>query len=271
MRPSGPRATGLGMARLVFLTSRAVTGLCVVVLLLAAVFDVQAARYTVGRAPAEFAKRLDPGLRGDYGRVLGVAHNAGDDLGAATRAVAYGADAIEIDVRGSGNELFASHDAPIPLLEDIFFRGPTLAEAWQAGQLRGTVLLHLKEHAPAYLERVRTFLLSHPRRRVIIQTASPTTLRWARRRLPFAERLLLVFTATRARTLRTDPRQLADADGVSVRESLLTRGLLAWLQRRQLTTFAWTVDDEARLNQLVGRGVDGVITDRLDFMTLLGR
>src|SRR4051812_452763 len=176
MRPSGPRATGSGMGRLVFLTSRAVTVLCVVVLLLAAIFDAQAARYTVGRAPAEFARRLDPGLTGHYGRVLGVAHNAGDDLGAATRAVAYGADAIEIDVRSSGGELFASHDAPIPLLEDVFFRGPTLGEAWRVAQLRGTVLLHLKEHAPAYLERVRAFLLTNPRRRVVIQTNDPATL-----------------------------------------------------------------------------------------------
>jgi glycerophosphoryl diester phosphodiesterase len=259
------------VARLVFLVSRAVSVLCVVTLLVAAVFDAQAARSTAGRAPAEFAKRLDPGLTGHYGRVIGVAHNAGDDTGAATRAVAYGADAIEIDVRSSGGELFASHDAPIPLLEDVFFRGPSLGEAWRVAQLRGTVLLHLKEHSPAYLERVRAFLLAHPRRRVIIQTARPSTLRWARRRLPFATRLLLVFDARRARALRTDPRLLADADGVSARESLLTRGLLAWLRRRHLTTFAWTVDDEARLNQLVARGVGGVITDRLDIMRLLGR
>ena len=258
------------MARLVFLVSRAVSVLCVVTLLVAAAFDAQAARYTAGRAPTEFARRLDPGLTGDYGRVIGVAHNAGDDTGAATRAVAYGADAIEIDVRSSGGELFASHDAPIPLLEDVFFRGPSLGEAWKVAQLRGTVLLHLKEHSPAYLERVRAFLLTHPRQRVIIQTHDPATLRWARRRLPFAERLLLVFDAERARALRTDPRLLADADGVSVDEPLLTRGLLGWLQRRRLTTFAWTVDDEARLNQLVAGGVDGVITNRLDFMRVLG-
>ena len=258
-------------ARLVFVVSRVVAVLCVVTLLVAAVFDAQAARYTAGRAPAEFARRLDPGLTGHYGRVLGIAHNAGDDLGAATRAVAYGADAVEIDVRASGGELFASHDAPIPLLEDVFFRGPTLDEAWRVAELRPTVLLHLKEHGGAYLEHVRAFLLAHPRRRVVVQTADPATLHWARRRLPSARRLLLVFTAGGARALRTDPRLLADANGVSVRESLLTRGLLTWLQRRRLTTFAWTVDDEARLNQLVARGVDGVITNRLDIMRLLGR
>src|SRR4051812_19978057 len=155
MRPSGPRATGSGMGRLVFLTSRAVTVLCVVVLLLAAIFDAQAARYTVGRAPAEFAKRLDPGLRGDYGRVLGVAHNAGDDLGAATRAVAYGADAIEIDVRGSGGELYASHDAPISLLEDVLFRGPSLGEAWRGAPPRPAGLLPPQQHPVAHPHRRR--------------------------------------------------------------------------------------------------------------------
>jgi hypothetical protein len=31
------------------------------------------------------------------------------------------------------------------------------------------------------------------------------------------------------------------------------------------------VNDESRMNQLVARGIDGVITDRLDIMQLLGK
>ncbi len=59
-------------------------------------------------------------------------------------------------------------------------------------------------------------------------------------------------------------------DGVGVRERLLSRGAQAWLERRGLLTFAWTVNDERRMNELVGQGVDGLITDRLDMMELLG-
>ena len=36
------------------------------------------------------------------------------------------------------------------------------------------------------------------------------------------------------------------------------------------STFAWVVNDETRMNQLVARGIDGIITDRLDIMRLLG-
>ena len=35
-------------------------------------------------------------------------------------------------------------------------------------------------------------------------------------------------------------------------------------------TFAWPVNDERRMNQLVARGIDGLITDRFDVMRLLG-
>jgi glycerophosphoryl diester phosphodiesterase len=258
------------MPRLVFVVSRLVSVLCLAVLALAVVFDTQAGRYTEGRIPAEFAKRLDPALTGDYGNVFSVAHNAGDDLAAATRAVAWGVDAIEIDVRSTGGELFASHDAQIPLLEDIFFRGPTLADAWQVGQLRDTVLLHLKERSLPYLEHVRAFLLARPRRKLLVQTHEPSTLRWAKRRIPWARRLLLVFNDREVKALRTDPSRLAAADGVSVRESLLTGAALSWLEARRLTVVAWTVNDETRMNQLIAGGVQGLITERLDIMRLLG-
>jgi glycerophosphoryl diester phosphodiesterase len=57
---------------------------------------------------------------------------------------------------------------------------------------------------------------------------------------------------------------------VSVRDPLLTAGSQAWLEHAGLATFAWPVDDEARLHVLIRRGVDGVITDRLDIMQRLG-
>ena len=37
-----------------------------------------------------------------------------------------------------------------------------------------------------------------------------------------------------------------------------------------MTTFVWTVNDEARMNQLLAHGVHGLITDRLDIVRLLG-
>ncbi len=109
-------------------------------------------------------QRLDVDLAGDYRRVIGVAHNAGDDLRSATRAVAYGADAIEIDVRSAGSDLLASHDAPVPFLQELVFRGPSFSDAWEVARLQDTVLLHLKERSPRYLDDVRAFLRTRPMR-----------------------------------------------------------------------------------------------------------
>lgn len=244
--------------------------LCVIVLAAVVAFDAQAERFTAGRVPAEFAQRLNGDLAGDYGRVTGVAHNAGDDLGQATLAVAWGADAIEIDVRDAGGELFASHDAPVPLLEDLVFRGPSLDAAWKVAQLRDTVLLHLKERSPRYLTELRAFLASRAMPRVIVQTHDVQTLRVLRRTIPRAQRLLLITSAAAFAHLRADKAALAVIDGVSVRENLLSASSQAWLERRGLLTFAWTVNDEPRMNELVAEGVDGLITERLDMMQLLG-
>jgi glycerophosphoryl diester phosphodiesterase len=256
--------------RLLFVLARAVSVLCLVTLAVAAAFDTQAARFTSGTAPAEFAARLDGRLTGDYPDVTVVAHNAGDDLNSAIRAVAYGADAIEIDVRSVDGELFASHDAPVPLLEDLVFHGPSLLDAWDVARLDDAVLLHLKQGSGGYLDELRSFLATRALRRTIVQTKDRATLRTLRRTMPSVQRLLLIFTAEELAALRADERPLTEIDGVSVRESLLSASAQAWLQRRGLVTFAWVVNDESRMNELIARGIDGVITDRLDIMRLLG-
>jgi glycerophosphoryl diester phosphodiesterase len=256
--------------RLLFFIARVISVLCLIVLGVVVAFDAQAERFTAGRVPTQFAQRLDVGLAGDYRKVTGVAHNAGDDLRQSTDAVAHGVDAIEIDVREAGGELFASHDAPVPFLEDLVFHGPSLADAWNVAQLRDAVLLHLKERSPRYLADLRDFLASRPLARVMVQTNDAQTLRVLRRTIPSIQRLLLIFTAQALADLRRDRQALEMIDGVSVRESLLSASAQSWLQRRGLLTFAWTVNDERRMNELVARGVDGLITERLDMMALLG-
>lgn len=200
---------------------------------------------------------------------IGVAHNAGDHLSTARAAVASRADAIEIDVRSAGGELIASHDALQLGLEDVVFRGPSLGQAWAVAQHRGTVLLHLKERSPPYLARVRSFLLARPRRHVIIQTDDRASLEWLARELPWTERLLLVLRRGQLDELRTDAPLRAAVAGVSVRDRFVTPPLLTWLQQHGMTTFVWTVNDVARVHELLSRGVDGLITDRLDIVRLL--
>lgn len=257
--------------RLVYLAARLVTALCLLALGVAAVFDARAERFTAGRVPSQFAQRLDPSLGGDYDDVIGVAHNAGDDLGSAKEAVAYGADAIEIDVRSAGGDLFASHDAPVPGLAELIFRGPRFQDAWDVAALRDTVLLHVKERSPRSLRQVMGFLAARPMRRVIVQTKHPQVLRTLREKMPAVQRLLLVLDDRDVQDLQRDPVLLEVLDGVSVRESLLTAPRQAWFEQRGLRTFAWTVNDERRMNELVSQGIDGLITERLDMMRLLGK
>ena len=256
---------------MVFVLARVVSALCLIALAVVAVFDAQASRFTNGQLPAVFADHLDGRLAGDYVDVLGVAHNAGDDVPAATRAIAYGADAIEIDVRAVDRKLYATHDAPVPLLEDLVFHGPSLRDAWVVARLNDAVLLHLKEGSERYVDELRSFLRSRLLQRTIVQTKSPATLRTLRGTMPSVQRLLLIFTREELAAVRSDPRILRVVDGVSVRETLLSASTQAWLEQRQLLTFAWVVNDQARMNELVARGIDGLITDRLDILQLLGK
>jgi glycerophosphoryl diester phosphodiesterase len=256
---------------IVYAVSIGLSVFCVAILAVTVVFDSQTERVTSGRITQDFSRRLDPDLALDYERVLGVAHNAGDETTTATTAAAYRVDAIEIDLRSAGGELVASHDAPLPFLEDVVFRGPSLTTSWKLAALRPTVLFHLKDRSASAVAGLAGFLAARPARHVIVQSSDPATLRAVARKLPRAERLLLVLDAGALTGLRRHPHEVPGLDGVSVRETLLTAGAQAWLERRRLRVFAWTVNDEARLNQLIRRGADGIITDRLDIMRLLGQ
>ncbi len=195
-----------------------------------------------------------------------VAHNAGDDLPSASRAVAARTGAVEIDVRSVEGELLASHDAPSPLLEDVAFHPPTLRQAWKIASRRPAVLLHLKQTSGSYLRAVRAFARAQPPRRFLVQSADVASLRWIGSALPGTERLLLLFDAGDVANLQAQLPSNGSIDGVSMRDSLATSPVLAWLRAHGLRTFVWSVDDPARVAQLARAGVDGIITDRLDVM-----
>jgi glycerophosphoryl diester phosphodiesterase len=53
---------------------------------------------------------------------------------------------------------------------------------------------------------------------------------------------------------------------------VLDRATIAALHGRGLAVFAWTVDEEADMRDLVGAGIDGIMTDRPDLLArVLGR
>jgi hypothetical protein len=253
----------------VLVIARLVTAVCVFVLGLAVVFDSQVERLTSGTVPAESAAAV----RGELTfrkPLLVVGHNVGDELVTATDAVAFGVGAVEIDVRNIDGGLSASHDQPLPFLEDIAFRGPSLARSWAVAALRPTVLLHFKDHSDAFVKQVADFLATRPPRRLVIQTSALSTLASVKRRIPHAERLLLIFTPAELAQVRANPAMDGVADGISVDQSLVTPAVQRWVRhRRGLRLFVWTVNDAARLKELIHYGADGVMTDNLDLMRLV--
>src|SRR5947208_709228 len=65
--------------------------------------------YTGAAPPAQFYEKagLDPAPAQQYTRVLGVAHNAGNNAATLATALRYGADVIEIDVISPRRQLVA--------------------------------------------------------------------------------------------------------------------------------------------------------------------
>jgi glycerophosphoryl diester phosphodiesterase len=53
---------------------------------------------------------------------------------------------------------------------------------------------------------------------------------------------------------------------------VVDRRTIEFLRSRGLAVFAWTVDDEPDMRQLIADGVDGIMTDRPDLLArVLGR
>src|SRR5689334_25000188 len=87
-----------------------------------------AQRYTGAAPPAQFYQKvqLEPALARDYPRVLGVAHNAGNNLETLATALRYGADVIEIDVISARGRLVAGRARPLPPQAPPAAPGPPL-------------------------------------------------------------------------------------------------------------------------------------------------
>ena len=242
----------------------------IVALLTFIAFAREAERYTAGLAPEQFHRTLDRDLLADYAGVFGVAHNSGDSIEAAAEAIRHGADVIEIDVVSIGDELYAGHDSPLPLLGKRFFRGPKLIEVWDEARAADAVKLDLKESSKRYLALVFAFLRRHRAHDVVVASRDLASLRGLRERAPWAVRLLSVPNEQGLDALEHDDDLQQLIDGVTVRDSLVTADRAAWLQRRDLIVLAWTVNESERLNELVRAGVDAVTTDNLAIMELLG-
>ena len=230
-------------------------------------------RYTGAAPPAQFYEQveLDPALTGDYPRVLGVAHNAGNNLGTLAAALRYGADVVEIDVISARGRLMAGREHWPSWLAGQLFRGPTRVQAWDHATAAGIVKLDLQQTGRGLLDDLVAFL--EPRagsRRVMISSRDPGALLYLHRRLPDVTLLYSVSGPGAVHQLQSD-RALQEAiGGVSVFQGLVDASLVTWVHERKLLLLAWTVNDSQRLNQLVRLHVDGITTANLAILRALG-
>lgn len=250
-----------------------ISGVLLVALVAAAIVAWPYAQlYTGAAPPAQFYQKvqLEPALAQDYPRVLGVAHNAGNNLETLATAQRYGADVIEIDVISARGELVAGRDQPWPWLARQLFRGPTLAEAWDRAAAAGIVKLDLKQANRGFLDDLAAFLA--PRagsRRVMISSGDQGALLHLHSRLPDVTLLFSVNGPDAVHQLQSDPALQKAIGGASVFQGLVDANLVAWIHQHKLLILAWTVNDSQHLNQLVRLRVDGITTANLAILRAL--
>jgi glycerophosphoryl diester phosphodiesterase len=231
-------------------------------------------RYTGSAPPPQFYDkvRLEPALARDYPRVLGVAHNAGDDLGTLSTALHYGADVIEMNVISARGQLVAGRDQPWGWLARQVFRGPTLVQAWDGAAAAGIVKLDLKQTDRGFLDDLVAFLAPRARsRRMMISSRDSNALLYLHSRLPGVTMVFSVAGPDAVHQLKSDSALQSAIGGTSVFQGLVDANLVTWVHAHRLVILAWTVNDSERFNQLVRLGVDGITTDNLAILRALSR
>jgi hypothetical protein len=234
-----------------------------------------AEEFTVGLRPSQFYRVFDNEDRAfadeTYTDVFGVAHNSGGRIETTLEALIYGADVIEVDIVEVDGALYSAHTPPLPFLGPHFFRGPSLDQIWNASYRADALKLDLKESSPQFVGLVADFLVSRPGGRdVMVASRSPDVLRTLRQRAPEAVLLLSVPSAGAFDNLQADGSLQAAIDGVTIRQSLVDADRASWLTEHDLLIFAWTVNDLARVNELIQLGAAGITTENLAILTLLG-
>lgn len=195
-----------------------------------------------------------------------VAHNAGDAPESRSSEWVQASDIIEIDVLLREGELVAGH--PVSFTSAILAIDRTipvpvpLERAWKAARFAGGIQLDLKSTNDLAIRLLVEFLTDHQdEARVMVTARDPRALRALRIHLPMVCRYLSLPGLSSVNTLFEDSELIGTLDGVAVRQELLDESLMARLHGAGLHVLAWTVNDSARVEELVTWGVDGVATD----------
>lgn len=207
----------------------------------------------------------------EYKSVYAVAHNSGDDLNVVLESLVYGSDVIEMDVVEMDGVLYSAHNPPLPFIGDRWFRGPRVDRVWAlAGNARG-IQLDLKQTDSRFVNLVVNFITSKPKTRpIFVASRDPSVLREIRERAPHVVLLMSVPDLQSLDDLLASDSLTRLVDGVTIRQSVITEETAARINADGLLMFAWVVNDLNRVNELIELGVDGITSDNLAILNLLG-
>ncbi|HVF19720.1 MAG TPA: glycerophosphodiester phosphodiesterase [Mycobacteriales bacterium] len=210
-------------------------------------------------------------------RPLAIAHRAGNSLAGLHAAVELGADVIECDIHHHRGQLEVRHlktAGPLPFLWDKWeltrASAPRLGlrELLTAADHGTLFMLDLKGRSSVVGHKVADLLHElAPSRPVIVcgrywpAVESFRSVDWVRRVLSARNRAEL---ALLRRTVRAAP-----AYGVSIHRSLLDPVIVAELHESVEVVMTWPINDLTALDEVVGKGVTGVISDEMEILRAL--
>ncbi|TET54953.1 MAG: glycerophosphodiester phosphodiesterase [Anaerolineales bacterium] len=234
----------------------------------------------------------------DGGRVLNIAHRGASSvappntLAAVLKAIEFGADAVEVDVRLSRDGVpVIVHDSTVRLPTgarvrvsamsveglkridissgfDAKFAGeriPTLAEVLESAG--GLLFLNIElKSAGVLAARLPRATVNTVQRlglgeRVLVSSFNPVALLQTKRAAPDLAVGLLSSRATPHPLRLSLPATLLPIATLHPHHTIVDARYVARAQRRGLRVFTWTVDEPNEMERLIALGVNGIITN----------
>lgn len=205
-----------------------------------------------------------------------IAHRAGNNLHTLEQALEAGVDAIECDFWHARGRMVLRHERKLPALPVLYDRWRI---RWSWGELRLRDLLRevnfsmelfldIKSSASRAADAVLDLYRDNAS---MLPPASVSSQQWRLLDRIAGERTGMRTFYTVGRHDQIEPL-LARAKGAhapvgtSIRQTLLSRELVARLHDGGLLVYAWTVNTQGRADELLSWGIDGLISDDLDLL-----
>ncbi len=213
-------------------------------------------------------------LRAPGGPPALIAHGGGNDPALARRALADGADFLEVDLWVRCGRFEARHErhlpGPLPVLYERWYLRAAPRPIYRLEHLlpachgRAGVFLDLKNGADVAPALVRRALAGPGGRgaRVAASSQNWPLLRGVKAACPDIDLYYSVDTPAQFDLFRSVAERDPLPAGVSCRHSLLSERAVARFHADGLAVVAWTVDDADRARALARWGVDAITANR---------